>query len=93
MILILHIIIALTSIAYTTFTYFTPSKNRLRTSWSLVVLTITSGTWLVISTHSALVQSCTTGLVYLAVISTGIIAAQRKLKRNNKKFCILYGSL
>jgi len=83
MVLILHIIIALTSIAYTTLTYFTPSKNKLRASWALAALTIASGTWLVISTHSALLQSCMTGLAYLAVVSVGIIAAQHKLKRYN----------
>lgn len=83
MVLMLHIIIALTSLAYTSITYFMPSKNKLRTSWTLAVLTIASGTWLVISTHSALLQSCITGLVYLAVISAGIIAAQHKLKQYN----------
>lgn len=81
MILVLHIVIALSSIAYTTFTYFTPSKNKLRISWMLVALTIASGTWLVISAHSALLQSCTTGLVYLTIVSAGIIAAQRRLKQ------------
>lgn len=83
MILVLHIIIALSSIAYTTLTYFTPSKNKLRISWGLVALTIASGTWLVVSTHSALLQSCTTGLIYLAVVSAGIIAAKQKLKQYN----------
>jgi hypothetical protein len=83
MILILHIVIALSSIAYATLTYFTQSKNKLRASWSLVILTIASGTWLVVSTHSALLQSCVTGLIYLAVVSAGIIAAQQKLKQYN----------
>lgn len=81
MILVLHIIIALSSIAYTTLMYFTPSKNKLRVSGGLVALTIVSGTWLVISAHSALLQSCMTGLIYLAVVSAGIIAAQHKLKQ------------
>jgi len=80
MILILHIVIALASITYTTLTYLAPSKNKLRASWSLVALTIASGTWLVVSSHSALLQSCMTGLIYLAIVSTGIIAAQQKLK-------------
>lgn len=83
MILVLHIVIALASIAYTTLTYFTPSKSKLRVSWSLVALTLASGTWLVISMQSALLHSCMTGLIYLAVVSAGIIAAQQKLKQHN----------
>lgn len=78
MILVLHIVIALTSIAYTTLTYFAPSQNKLRASWSFVALTIASGTWLVISTHGALLQSCITGLVYLVAVTAGIMAARQK---------------
>ncbi len=80
MILLLHIIIALASIAYTTYTYITPSTNRLRIAYSLVAATLISGTYLVVSTHSPLLSSCVTGLVYLMFISVGIIAASRKLK-------------
>jgi len=83
MILVLHIVIALTSLAYATLTYFAPSKNKLRASWSLVALTLASGTWLVISTQSALLHSCMTGLLYLAMVSAGIIAAQQKLKHHS----------
>lgn len=83
MLLITHIIIALSSIAFTTLTYALPSKNKLRAAYGLVALTLGTGTWLVISTQSALLHSCMTGLLYLAVVSAGIVAARHKLKQYN----------
>jgi hypothetical protein len=83
MFLITHIIIALSSIALTTLAYATPSKNKLRASYGLAALTLGTGTWLVISMQSALLHACMTGLLYLAVVSVGIIATRQKLKQYN----------
>lgn len=80
--LLTHITIALISIVCTTLTYVAPSKTKLRISYSLVALTLGTGTWLVISTGSPLLHSCITGLLYLSIVSAGIIAAQHKLKES-----------
>jgi hypothetical protein len=77
--LILHIIIALTSLVYAGYTFFSPSQNKLRFSYSLVVLTLLSGTYLVMVTHSPLMAACTSGLIYLAVVLSGLAAAHYKL--------------
>lgn len=82
MILPLHIAIALTSVIYTAFVYFSPSRAKLRGSYVLVALTVASGTWLIIANPAHMVQSCITGLVYLGVIFFGIALAHQKLADN-----------
>lgn len=83
MILLLHLIVALSSLVASTTAYVMPSKTRLRITYGLVGLTLASGTYLVWSTHSPLLSSCVSGLVYVAVVMTGIVAAQRKLARQH----------
>lgn len=79
MILPLHITIALLSVIYTAFVYFSPSKAKLRGSYALVALTVATGTWLIVANPAHMVQSCVTGLLYLGVIFYGIHLASNKL--------------
>jgi hypothetical protein len=79
MILLFHITFATTSMVVTGLAYVRPSHQKLRTSYGLVAATLVSGTYLVISTHGPLLESCITGLVYLGIVFGGIIATQRKL--------------
>jgi hypothetical protein len=85
MIVLLHVLIALTSIGFSTYALFGPSYTKLKLSYSLVGLTLASGTYLVISTHANMLSSCITGLVYLAIVSTAIAAAHRKLALENTR--------
>jgi hypothetical protein len=80
MIILIHVLIALTSIAYSGFTFFEPSRTKLNVSYGLVAATLISGTYLVVSTHSPILSSCVTGLVYLGVVTSGLLAAHRKLR-------------
>lgn len=79
MILLFHVIIALSSLLYTTYAFLSPSKPKLYTSYSLVALTLASGTYLVLSTHTRLLPSCMTGLIYLGAVSSGLVLVSRKL--------------
>ena len=79
MLLLLHITIALASVVQTTYLFFFPSKDGLRMSYGLVVLTVASGTALVISRPASLTQACMSGLAYIAIVSLGIGAARHKL--------------
>jgi hypothetical protein len=81
MFLLLHIIIALGSLVYTTYLSFKPSKNGLYVGYGLIASTLASGTYLVWSTKSPMLQACTTGLTYLAVALTGIIIAHHRLAK------------
>jgi hypothetical protein len=79
MALAFHIIIALSSIVYTTYLFIAPSRRKLYVNYGLVSLTLASGVYLVISTHARLVPSCTTGLVYLSVITASTLGTRSKM--------------
>ncbi len=81
MIILLHVLTALASMVYTSYLFIAPSKSKFKVAYSLVGLTLLSGTYLVVSRHSPLLQACTTGLVYLGAVSLGIVAAHRKLSQ------------
>lgn len=79
MLLLTHVLIALGSLAATGLAYLSPSQRKLRISYSLVGLTLVSGTVLVVASHSPLLSSCMTGLAYLAIVIFGIAASRHKL--------------
>jgi hypothetical protein len=81
MFILLHVIIALTSLLYTSWLNFKPSQRGIRGAYWLVGLTLGSGTYLVVSTGSNMVQSCTTGLVYLGLVSAGLFSARYRLAK------------
>ncbi|HVS78890.1 MAG TPA: hypothetical protein VHD84_01210 [Candidatus Saccharimonadales bacterium] len=82
MLLVVHILIALGSIAFSGYTFLDPSETKLRSSYGLVAATLASGTYLVISTHAPLTQACLTGLLYLGIVSAGLLSAHLKLARS-----------
>jgi hypothetical protein len=87
MALVLHILIALASVGYTTYVFFRPTHNRLKGTYTLVILTLATGTYLIAQNPAHMVQACTTGLFYVSAVSCGIIAAHNKLvaETKNKK--------
>lgn len=85
MIVLIHVVVALSSIAHTTLTFFVPSKIKLQIANGLVFATLASGTYLVVSTHAAILGACMTGLFYLSGVSIGIFAATRKLALQTQK--------
>lgn len=79
MILVSHIIIALAGIVYTSYLLFAPSKAKLYTTYGILIATIGSGTYLVVSTGAPLLHACVVGLFYTAFIALGLARAHRKL--------------
>jgi hypothetical protein len=79
MILVAHILIALTSVAFATYAFFAPTSRKIATSYGLIAATLVSGTFLVLSTNASMIHACTTGLVYALSVSVVTYAAQRKL--------------
>jgi hypothetical protein len=79
MLLISHIIIALLSLGFSGAALIKPSNFKLKASYLLVALTLTTGTVLVLSRSANLAKSCGEGLVYLGVVSALIVAAKYKL--------------
>lgn len=83
MLVVIHVSIALTSIFYTGLTFFLPSRFKVHVSQVLIAATLISGTYLVVSTHANMISACVSGLIYLAIVSFGIVAAQNKLSKEN----------
>lgn len=79
MLLLAHIIIALSSLIFTGFVFIRPSQKRLYFAYALVALTLITGTYLVVLMPAHLAKSCVSGLIYLAFVSAGIVAARHKL--------------
>ena len=80
MIILIHIAIALSSLVYTTYVLFSPTAKKLQASYVLVGLTLATGTALVIRNPSHLMQSCTMGLLYVGIVTVGIVSAHKKLE-------------
>lgn len=79
MLVLMHVMIALSSIVFTAFTFFMPSKYKLRVSQALIALTLISGTYLVFTLRVNLLRVCLMGLVYTAIVSYALVLANRKL--------------
>lgn len=79
MIVIFHVIAALTSLVFTSYTYFRPSATGLKVSYSLTATTLASGFYLILSAPTHMFESCVMGLFYVAIVSVGTVAARGKL--------------
>lgn len=82
---ILHIIIALASIAIATANVFSPTKSKLIGSYSLIAATLLSGTLLVVIEPSRMLHVCVAGLAYVAASSILTIAANVRLAKAQGK--------
>lgn len=81
MILITHIIIALSSVAMATYLFLNPSKTTLHLSYSLVALTIITGAYLTFIQPAHLMHTCVAGLIYFAFILVLLVKAQYRLSQ------------
>ncbi|HEY1835256.1 MAG TPA: hypothetical protein VGG13_00335 [Candidatus Saccharimonadales bacterium] len=79
MAILIHVIIALSSIAYTTFLFLVPSEAKLKISYGLIGATFLSGTYLVVSRQAHLLSTCETGLVYLGAMTVGVLGVRHRL--------------
>lgn len=83
MILILHIVIAVASIIYAGYVFLSPSKNKFYFSYAMIAATFISGTYLIFLNTAHMLQSCVMGLLYLGVVTTMTVFAQKKLAKEN----------
>ena len=81
MLVVAHVIIALSSLIYTGYVFFSPSKTKIYGAYGFIAATLISGGLLVYVTHANLISACVTGLFYLGVVAIGIIATHRKLAK------------
>ena len=81
MIILIHVIIALTSIVVASFTFFNPSIKKLIVSYGLILATVGSGTFLILTASSNILKSCLVGLAYVTVVTIVTIAAHVRLRQ------------
>jgi hypothetical protein len=79
MLVLLHVLAALSSLMLASVLYFAPTRTKLKLTSALVAMTLASGTYLVVSANVRLVESCTMGLIYLGAVSLAMAGAYRKL--------------
>ena len=84
MIVFMHVSIALSSLAYTTYLFFVPSTIKFKVGYGLVAATLISGVYLVLTTHSNLLSACRMGITYLSVVSIAMFVARRKLVKQEQ---------
>jgi hypothetical protein len=83
MILLTHIIIAITSVVYTTLLLLQPSQAKLYVSYALVTATLASGIYLTVVNPASMLRTCTTGLIYVVIVTAGIAIARKRLTTAN----------
>ena len=81
MILLLHIMIAISSIGIATVAYFKPSVKKLGASYGFIIATVASGTALLIMNPSNILHTCLSGLFYVTVVSIVTIATHVRAGR------------
>lgn len=81
MIILLHVLIALSSIALASYTFFKPSTKKLFISYGLMIATVASGTYLLIALQADILKTCLSGLFYLTVTLIVTIATHIKVRK------------
>lgn len=84
-IVLIHVIIALASVAIASFTFFKPSIQKLYTSYGFILATVASGTFLILNTSGSILKSCLTGLFYVTVVSIVTIATHVRVRKLAKE--------
>ncbi len=85
MLVLLHVSFALASIILSGIACLTPSLTKLRAAYALIALTLASGSYLVWTIHAPMVQSCLSGIIYLAVVLFETVAARHRLATARSK--------
>jgi hypothetical protein len=81
MIVLLHVIIALSSIVLASYTFFKPSTKKLFVSYGLMIATVASGTYLLVGMGADILRTCLSGLLYLTVTLIVTIATHIRIRK------------
>jgi len=81
MFILIHVVIAFTSIIIASVALFQPSIKKLIVSYGFILATGATGTVLLITIPSQILHTCIAGLAYLTVVSIITIAAHVRLSR------------
>lgn len=79
MVVLLHVIIALSSITLSSYLFFKPSKKAMKASYGLIAGTVASGSYLIVTSPAHMLETCTVGLIYLGIVVAATLATRAKL--------------
>lgn len=85
MAILIHVFIAISGLAYTTYVFFFPSDAKIKVTYTFIAATFISGSYLVWSMPAHMLSACETGLTYLGVMTFGILAARYRLVAAKKR--------
>lgn len=81
MIIFIHVLIALTSIVQATSLLFSPSYTKRTVAYGLFFATVVSGSYLLMTIPSHLMQTCIEGLVYMSFVGGVILVTRNKVSK------------
>ncbi|MBN9398099.1 hypothetical protein BGO18_02035 [Candidatus Saccharibacteria bacterium 47-87] len=81
MIILIHVLIAIASVAIATATFAKPSIKKLGVSYAFIVATVGSGTYLLLTSSGNILKSCLVGLAYVTAVSIVTIATHTRVRR------------
>lgn len=81
MILLIHILIALSSIGVATVTLFKPTSRSLMASYGLISATIGSGIMLMILSPKSILHACISGLIYVSIVTVMTVFAHGRARK------------
>ena len=82
--LIFHIIVACLSVIFTSILFFKPNLQKIYINYLLIGITIITGTILIFKYSSHLTEICFTGIIYLCLVTAGMVASHHKLTQLGK---------
>ena len=79
MVLVIHVVIALLSVGFSSITAINPDRAKLAVSYILTGSTLGTGIALVLVEPATMVRACIVGIVYFVIISYIILSTHKKL--------------
>jgi len=85
MIILTHVLIAIISVIVATAVFIKPSVKKLAVSYFLMISTVASGTFLLITSPSNILKTCLVGLLYVTAVSAVTIATHMRMRKYAKE--------
>lgn len=79
MLILTHIILALSAVGLSIFANVNPSNGKLKASYGLAAGTLTTGVLLIVIGGASIVRTCLTGIVFFGIVTILNETARRKL--------------
>lgn len=83
MVLMLHILIALSSVVFSTLTIASPSAKKIKVNYVFLAATWISGSLLIFQSQVSFGHLCLSGILYTTLVASNIYLAKRKLAAQN----------